>query len=146
MALQYRRVLRYEEIPPVLRNAILSAEDKNFFAHSGVDHGALVRDLGKTARQSLSGYRLVLSQGGSTLTQQLVGGYFLPDLVRVENADVLMWHSFLSRLMSAVLGAKSTNKLVRKVEEMRLALTVDRSVLPRALLAESGTRWSATPD
>ena len=90
MAHQYRRVLRYEEIPPVLTNAILSAEDKNFFTHSGVDYGALVRVLGKTARRSLAGNRLVLSQGGSTVTQQLVRGYFLPDLVRGENADILV--------------------------------------------------------
>ncbi|MHB8797396.1 MAG: transglycosylase domain-containing protein [Thermoanaerobaculia bacterium] len=131
MALQYRRVLRFEEIPPVLTNAILSAEDKNFFTHSGVDYGALVRVFGKTARRSLAGNRLVLSQGGSTVTQQLVRGYFLPDLVRVENEDVLVQPGFLSRLMSAALGAKDTNKLMRKVEEMRLAFWLEAELARR---------------
>lgn len=131
MALQYRRVLRYDEIPPVLRNAILSAEDKNFFAHSGVDYGALVRVLGKTARRSLDGHRLVLSQGGSTVTQQLVRGYFLPDLVRDENADVLVRRGVLSRLMSGAVGAKATNKLLRKVEEMRLSIWLETELARR---------------
>ncbi len=131
MAHQYRRVLRYEEIPPVLTNAILSAEDKNFFTHSGVDYGALVRVFGKTARRSLSGSRLVLSQGGSTVTQQLVRGYFLPDLVRGENADVLVKPGFLSHLISAFLGAKDTNKLLRKVEEMRLAFWLENELTRR---------------
>ncbi|MBK8594389.1 MAG: transglycosylase domain-containing protein [Holophagales bacterium] len=131
MALQYRRVLRYQEIPPVLQNAILSAEDKNFFTHSGVDYGALVRVLGKTARRSLGGRRLVLSQGGSTVTQQLVRGYFLPDLVRDENEDVLVRHSFLSRLMSGAVGATATNKLLRKVEEMRLSFWLETELARR---------------
>ena len=38
LAREYRRVVSYDEIPPVLRHAILAAEDKNFFFHSGVDY------------------------------------------------------------------------------------------------------------
>ena len=37
LAREYRRVVTYDEVPPVLRHAILSAEDKHFFIHSGVD-------------------------------------------------------------------------------------------------------------
>ena len=37
LAREYRRVVSYDEVPPVLRHAILAAEDKNFFSHSGVD-------------------------------------------------------------------------------------------------------------
>lgn len=131
MAHQYRRVLRYDEIPPVLKNALLSAEDKNFFTHSGVDYVALVRVFGKTARRSLGGRRLVLSQGGSTLTQQLVRGYFLSDLVRVENEDALSRPGLLPRLMSGVLGANATNKLLRKKEEMRLAFWLETELARR---------------
>ena len=43
LAREYRRVVSYDEVPPVLRHAILAAEDKNFFSHSGVDYGALPR-------------------------------------------------------------------------------------------------------
>jgi membrane carboxypeptidase/penicillin-binding protein len=87
LAREYRRVVSYDEVPPVLRHAILSAEDKNFFVHSGVDYRALPRVLQRTAARSLAawgtdeaGFRLVLGHGGSTLTQQLVRGYFLQSL------------------------------------------------------------------
>ena len=88
LAREYRRIVTYDEVPPVLRHAILAAEDKNFFSHSGVDYGALPaggrEDGGALARavveRATSGCRLRLPQGGSTLTQQLVRGYFLRDL------------------------------------------------------------------
>ena len=37
MAREYRRNIKYEDIPPIVRDAILATEDKNFFTHSGVD-------------------------------------------------------------------------------------------------------------
>ena len=43
LAREYRRVVPNDEVPPVLRDAILAAEDKNFFSHSGVEYGALLR-------------------------------------------------------------------------------------------------------
>ena len=96
LAREYRRVVSYDEVPPVLRHAILSAEDKHFFTHSGVDYRAWPRVLQKTAARSLAtwgagdaGLRMLLGHGGSTLTQQLVRGYFLQHLTRREDADVL---------------------------------------------------------
>ena len=38
-----QRLVRYEDIPPILRDAILSAEDKRFFSHSGFDPIGIVR-------------------------------------------------------------------------------------------------------
>ena len=97
LAREYRRVVSYDEVPPVLRHAILSAEDKHFFTHSGVDYRAWPRVLQKTAARSLAtwgagdaGLRMLLGHGGSTLTQQLVRGYFLQHLTRREDADVLV--------------------------------------------------------
>ena len=53
LAREYRRVVTYDEVPPILRYAILSAEDRNFFSHSGVDYSALPRVVRKTAARSL---------------------------------------------------------------------------------------------
>ena len=83
LAREYRRVVTYDGVPLVVRQAILAAEDKNFHSHSGVDYGALPRVIQKAAARSLAawkngfGLRLRLPQGGSTLTQQLVRVYFL---------------------------------------------------------------------
>src|SRR5881296_824676 len=137
LAREYRRVISYEEIPPVLRQAILAAEDKNFFTHSGVDYRALPRVLYKTAMSSVGawwdgkGFRLRLPQGGSTLTQQLVRGYFLRDRWSREN-DVTLFHDNLTwRLFSVVVGTPTTNKLFRKLEEVRLALWLEEAMTRR---------------
>ncbi|HEV7500386.1 MAG TPA: transglycosylase domain-containing protein, partial [Vicinamibacteria bacterium] len=54
LAREYRRILEYDEIPPVVREAILAAEDKNFFSHSGIDYGAFPRVVWKTLATSAS--------------------------------------------------------------------------------------------
>jgi penicillin-binding protein 1A len=111
LAREYRRVVSYDEVPPVLRHAILSAEDKHFFTHAGVDYRALPRVLQKTAARSLAawgagdaGFRMQFGHGGSTLTQQLVRGYFLHNLTRREGADVLVHRGLTPRLLSTALA------------------------------------------
>ena len=47
MATEYRRNIKYEDIPPIVRDAILAAEDKNFFSHSGIDYSTIPRVLSK---------------------------------------------------------------------------------------------------
>ena len=40
---EHREIIQYDDIPEVLRHAILSAEDKNFFSHWGVDYSVFPR-------------------------------------------------------------------------------------------------------
>ena len=54
-----------KQIPQVMKDAIVAAEDERFFAHSGVDPLAAVRALWR----DVAGAKL---QGGSTITQQYV--------------------------------------------------------------------------
>jgi penicillin-binding protein 1B len=69
-----RRLVRYNEIPQHLRNAVLAIEDHRFFRHGGID---LIRTA-KAAYDGLSGWEM--PRGTSTLTQQLARGFFLtPD-------------------------------------------------------------------
>jgi penicillin-binding protein 1A len=138
LAGEYRKVVSYDEVPVILRQAILAAEDKNFFSHSGVEYRALPRVIQKTVVRSLSewwkggaGFRLLLPQGGSTLTQQLVRGYFLQDLTSRETGDILFSKGLAPRLLSAVLGVPATNKLFRKLEEARLALWLEKEMRRR---------------
>ena len=145
LAREYRRVVTYDEVPLVMRQAILAAEDKNFHSHSGVDYGALPRVIQKTVTRSLaewwkgSGLRLRLPQGGSTITQQLVRVYFLGYLTARRNDDAVFVHGLtVPRLLSAVLGAPATNKLLRKLEEVRLALWLEE-----AMHRQYGTRERA---
>jgi penicillin-binding protein 1A len=70
-ALQRRVVARYQDYPPVLRQAVISIEDKNFEKHWGVN---VWRILGAAYRDLVSGGKV---QGASTLTMQLSRNLFL---------------------------------------------------------------------
>jgi len=64
-----RTALEFEAIPEHYVNAVLAAEDDQFFNHSGVSYSGLFRSL----------YRLIVSGrvqgGGSTITMQVAGNY-----------------------------------------------------------------------
>jgi len=64
---EQRRVpVSWEEIPAVVVQAVLAAEDDRFFEHPGVDWQGIARAV------LVAATTMELSQGGSTLTQQLV--------------------------------------------------------------------------
>jgi penicillin-binding protein 1A len=69
-ALEKRIPLKYEEIPPLMKNAILAVEDARFYDHVGIDP---IRIIGATWKNLTSDK----VEGGSTLTQQLAKNLFL---------------------------------------------------------------------
>ena len=68
-----QETLTYQNIPPVLVQAILAIEDRRFFEHNGVDIWGISRAF---LRWGTSG-SLKFKQGGSTITQQLVKNTYL---------------------------------------------------------------------
>jgi penicillin-binding protein 1A len=73
-ALQRRVVSGYDDFPPVLRDALVSIEDKDFYRHTGIN---FFRIAGAAYRDIESGGKV---QGASTLTMQLARNLFLsPD-------------------------------------------------------------------
>ena len=60
-----RRLVQFNDIPKVMVNAVLSAEDKHFFSHAGFDPIGIARAIVVDIKDRRS------SQGASTLTQQL---------------------------------------------------------------------------
>ena len=71
-----RRVdLSYDEIPPLVVHAFISAEDKSFFEHHGLDYGGLVKAVFNYTTHIGRHGRV---PGGSTITQQ-VAKYLLKD-------------------------------------------------------------------
>src|SRR5271155_3062414 len=73
-ALQRRVVASYDDFAPVLRDALISIEDKDFYRHSGINFWRIV---GAAYRDIESGGKV---QGASTLTMQLARNLFLsPD-------------------------------------------------------------------
>jgi penicillin-binding protein 1A len=70
-AMQRRVVVGYDDFSPLLRQAVISIEDKSFLSHSGINSlrviGAVWRDVTSKSR----------SQGASTITMQLARNLFL---------------------------------------------------------------------
>ena len=87
-ALQRRVVASYDDFPPVLRDALVSIEDKDFYRHSGINFWRIV---GAAYRDIESGGKV---QGASTLTMQLARNLFLsPDRT---------WHRKVQEAMLAI--------------------------------------------
>ncbi|MBZ5507028.1 MAG: PBP1A family penicillin-binding protein [Acidobacteriia bacterium] len=66
-----RRLVKYEDIPKVMVDAVTSIEDRRFFHHNGVNYWRLLQAGWIDLRQG--GNR----QGGSTITMQVARGFFL---------------------------------------------------------------------
>ena len=66
-----RELIKFQDIPPVLVNAVLAIEDRRFFQHSGVNFYRLFEAALIDMREGRHG------QGGSTITMQLSRGFFL---------------------------------------------------------------------
>src|SRR5437879_9591542 len=101
-ALQRRVVAAYEDYPPVLRDALISIEDKDFDRHWGIN---VWRIMGAAYRDIESGGKV---QGASTLTMQLARNLFLsPD------------RSFHRKIQEALLAIQIERKFTKSRSEER---------------------------
>jgi penicillin-binding protein 1A len=75
LATERRELLKYSDIPPVLRQAIISSEDGQFFRHSGVNVRRTAMALAKDAARAV-GIKAGVFSGASTITQQLARNVF----------------------------------------------------------------------
>ena len=77
-ALQKRLFVPYESVPEVIIHSFLSAEDKNFFSHPGVDAKGILRAVIKNLQNISQNKRL---EGASTITQQVAKNFLLTNEV-----------------------------------------------------------------
>ena len=65
------------KVPPLVRNAFVATEDRNFYVHHGIDFVGI-------ARAAYADYRHDRFQGASTITQQLARALFLSNEVSIS--------------------------------------------------------------
>ena len=73
-AVEKRLFIPYDFIPKKLINSFLSAEDKNFFSHPGIDAKGIIRAVINNFKNIADGKRL---EGASTITQQVAKNFLL---------------------------------------------------------------------
>ena len=83
-ALQKRLFVPYESIPEVVVNSFLSAEDKNFFDHPGVDAKGILRAIINNIKNISQNKRL---EGASTITQQVAKNFLLTNEVSMKKKN-----------------------------------------------------------
>ncbi len=100
-----RVLVKLDEVPPLLVNALVAVEDRDFYTHSGIS----LRGIGRAVLANIRAGATV--QGGSTLTQQLVKNFFLSNersLWRKVNEAVmallLEWHYDKNEIMEAYIN------------------------------------------
>ncbi len=71
----------FEAIPENVINSFLSAEDKNFFSHPGVDAKGVIRAIIKNIHNIITSKRL---EGASTITQQVAKNFLLTNEVSIN--------------------------------------------------------------
>ncbi len=88
-----RQVVHLEDVPPMLVDAVLAAEDARFFSHGGIDVRAVARAALANVRRG------GIVQGGSTITQQTVKNLFL-------GPERTWWRKAREALMSVLLDLR----------------------------------------
>ena len=97
-----RRVeLNYNEYPPMVIQAFLSAEDKTFFSHGGIDYPGLVGAVGDFAVKSATGG--ARARGGSTITQQVAKALLQDDEYAISR-----------KIREAILAFRLENALTKE--------------------------------
>ena len=80
-AIQKRLFVPFNSIPDIVVNSFLSAEDKNFFSHPGVDAKGILRAIFKNLKNISQNKRL---EGASTITQQVAKNFLLTNEVSIK--------------------------------------------------------------
>ena len=111
-ATERRVVIGYDDIAPVLRQAIIASEDGEFESHFGISVSRLVVTA---VRDLSSGHRM---RGASTITQQVARMLFLQDYMR-----------------GGVFARSGTVGLERKIKEALLAFQLEKRYTKREILA-----------
>ena len=106
-ALEKRLFIPFESIPDKVINAFLSAEDKNFFSHPGIDAKGILRAVIKNIKNISQNKRL---EGASTITQQVAKNFLLTNEISY------------TRKIKEIIIALRMEKVLEKKQIMELYL------------------------
>ncbi len=147
-AIERRIFVPFQVIPERVINAFLSAEDKTFYSHSGIDIAGIVRAMVTNVQNMGTDRRLI---GASTITQQVAKNFLVGNEVsyerkikeiilsfRIEEAftkdqilELYLNEIYLGRGAYGVAAA-ALNYFNRKLDELTIAEAAFLAALPKA--------------
>lgn len=116
---QNRVPLNFDQIAPVMFDAILSSEDKNFYSHGGVNLGATI----KAAFGNVVGST---DRGASTITQQYVKNVQIQECEQNVDTAADDYDAQVNKCWSDYAVATGSEGIERKLREMRYALQIEK--------------------
>ena len=116
---QNRVPVTYEQVSPVLYDAILSSEDKNFYSHGGVN-------LGATVSAVIDNLKGTSSRGASTISQQFVKNVLIQECEQEVDTASETYSEELRACWENATQAKGTDGIERKLQEMRYAIQIEK--------------------
>ncbi|KYJ97522.1 MULTISPECIES: transglycosylase domain-containing protein [unclassified Microbacterium] len=116
---QNRVPVKYEEVSPILYDAILSSEDKNFYTHGGVNLGATVKAL-------VDNVRGTSSRGASTISQQFVKNVRIQQCEQDVDTASDTYSDELQQCWQDATNASGVDGIERKLQEMRYAIQIEK--------------------
>jgi len=124
---QNRVPVKYEDVSPVLYDAILSSEDKNFYTHGGVNLGATVKAL-------VDNVRGTSSRGASTISQQFVKNVRIQQCEQNVSTASETYADELQQCWQDATNASGVDGIERKLQEMRYAIQIEKDYSKNEIL------------
>ncbi|WP_091226474.1 transglycosylase domain-containing protein [Microbacterium sp. 3J1] len=116
---QNRIPVTWEQINPVVYDAILSSEDKDYFSHGGINVGA-------TAKALVDNLRGTDDRGASTITQQYVKNVLIQECEQDADPASGTYADDLQQCWLDATNAVGAKGVERKLQEMRFALQIEK--------------------
>ncbi|WP_309103547.1 transglycosylase domain-containing protein [Microbacterium sp.] len=116
---QNRIPLTYEQVSPVLFDAVLSSEDKSFYSHGGVNLGATVKAI-------VDNVRGTSSRGASTISQQFVKNVLIQECEKDVDIASETYADEIQQCWLDATTATGSKGIERKLQEMRFAIQIEK--------------------
>lgn len=124
---QNRIPVTLEQIAPVMIDAMLSSEDKNYYSHGGVNVGATVKAFADNVRGTSS-------RGASTISQQYVKNVQIQQCEQDVDTASETYDEDLQQCWLDATNASGVKGIERKLQEMRYALRIEKDYSKNEIL------------
>lgn len=124
---QNRVPVTFEQVSPLLYDAILSSEDKNFYEHGGVN-------LLQTMKAAVENFTGSSSRGASTITQQYVKNALIQECEQGVSPNDEDYDVKIQQCFEGAAQSKGAEGIERKLQEMRYAVQIEKDYSKNEIL------------